>query len=595
MAGIIRLRSARPRTLRVWFWTVFLTLVIAAVAILPVPAVLRARSNSSVANNFADSLQAARQVIVSADQPSATPPAELAALAMPVLRLERAGQVLTAATQQYAFQASIASVLPAWPRPNCLSIRQNGYTLVGINDDQLLIPASVQKLLTAAALLEHLDLNERLTTRVLSNVRPVNGVLEGDIWVVGGGDPLLATESYADLHSRQPQLFTDVEDLTDALLAQGITSIRGRIVGDESRHDTVRYVESWPARYITQFNTGPLSALTVNDGLVTLGFAPLAATEPALEVVKLLGDLLLVRGVSLDVSYETGRAPANAVLLAEVKSPTVRQMIQQMLRESDNNTSEILLRELGLRVNGVGSTAAGAQVVTETTSDLLRQDRQQSSLPAPVVIDGSGLDRGNLVSCAQLTELLDYYGQDSIIGQGLPVAARSGTLSHRFRGHAAAGALTAKTGLLTGVNALAGFLETPTGTFTFSQIVNGVPRGSRIGIETQEELVETLLMHPVDCVYAQAQLAAAWRGDAQPESAPGPVANSPSTCGWFPPPEPEPEVELADDTVGPTAGEETVTGEETVADDESTDDETTTDASAETATDSETAAADPAS
>ncbi len=524
---------------RVWLWALALASLTVALAALPLVPLLQKRTDARIAESYATALTEQQQVIRQVVGPSDTSHSKdvtQASLTMPLLRLDRAGQLLTAATQQYAFFASVSSAYQRWPQPNCLSIRQNNQTLININGDELLIPASGQKLLTAIGVIEHFDLDERLITRVLSDSMPVDGVLEGDIWVQGGADPLVATATYAAALSRQPQLFTDIGDLVNELLELPITAINGSILGDESRHDTIRYVESWPARYRREFNTGPLSALTVNDGLTAIGFQPLITTDPALAFVELLSDLMLVRGVEMDVTFGIGKTPPDAIELASIQSPTIREMVQQMLRESDNNTAEILLRELGLRVNGVGSTAAGAAVVEQTVSELLKKlmGEKNGSSQLLVAVDGSGLDRGNLVTCAQLTELLDLYGQESVIGDGLPVAAQSGTLSHRFRNHPAAGALAAKTGLLTGVNALAGFLETPTGIFTFAQIINGVPRGTRDGLDSQEQLVRVLLEHPVDCAAAATALAAPWNGtETTVDSSDTANANTSPTCGWF--------------------------------------------------------------
>ncbi|HCB33765.1 MAG TPA: hypothetical protein DEP69_00875, partial [Acidimicrobiaceae bacterium] len=163
--------------------------------------------------------------------------------------------------------------------------------------------------------------------------------------------------------------------------------------------------------------------------------------------------------------------------------------------------------------------------------------------PPPVVVDGSGLDRGNSATCGQLVAVLESFGPDSAVGRALPVAARSGTLSHRFADHPAAGRLSAKTGLLTGVNSLAGFLKTPTGMLTFAQIVNGVPPDSRVGLESQETLVEALLGHPADCSTAVALLDAPWSSAAAASAAalsPAPATGiTPQPCIVVPaPPEP---------------------------------------------------------
>lgn len=543
-------------------------LALMVMALLPLPALLQRRTQAREAKDRLTALRselAGEFASTGEPAPGGTSPQ---APIMPVLRGDRAALVLTTATQQYALRAEVEPVMARWPQPSCLSVRHNNRQLLNVNADQPLIPASLQKLFTAAAVLEYLDANERLTTRVVSEAVPIDGVLEGDIWVIGGGDPLIATTSYIDGFTRQPQLRTEIEALADALVALPITVMRGRLLGDESRHDTTRYVESWPDRYRARFSTGPLSALTVDDGLAAFQASVGTLPDPALEFVKLLHDLLLVRGVVMEVTLGTGTAARVANLdsddldsddldtgnldtddldttgnldttgsldtardpteLARLESPTVREMVRQMLRESDNNTAEILLREVGLRSSGVGSTTAGAAAVAQVVGELTE------GLQPPTVIDGSGLDRGNAATCAHLTEVLDYFGPDSIVGTGLPVAAESGTLKHRFRAHAAAGVLKAKTGLLTGVNALAGFLETATGVLTFAQITNGVPRDSTTGSELLEELVGILLRHPIDCSAALAYLTAPW---GEPGTGDGGIASGggdggiATTCG----------------------------------------------------------------
>ena len=119
------------------------------------------------------------------------------------------------------------------------------------------------------------------------------------------------------------------------------------------------------------------------------------------------------------------------------------------------------------------------------------------SQPAPTVMDGSGLDRGNQVTCSFLAALIDRLGTGSAVLAGLPGAAQTGTLSHRFGEHPVAGRLHAKTGLLTGVNSLAGFVETDNGTVVFVQILNNVPAKGRLGLELQESLAGQLLRYPV--------------------------------------------------------------------------------------------------
>ena len=80
------------------------------------------------------------------------------------------------------------------------------------------------------------------------------------MWLVGGGDPLLTTQDYVHTFRRPPEPVTSLEALADRVVAAGVTQITGRVVGDESRYDTQRYVASWPERYISAPEIGPMSA-----------------------------------------------------------------------------------------------------------------------------------------------------------------------------------------------------------------------------------------------------------------------------------------------------------------------------------------------
>ncbi|MCY3894794.1 MAG: D-alanyl-D-alanine carboxypeptidase/D-alanyl-D-alanine-endopeptidase [Acidimicrobiaceae bacterium] len=471
--------------------TAVLALLTAAAGLLPTVAAVRMNSSADDAAAHAASLRT--PVLASTlDEPAPDGEAGTGAAAstLPLLRAERAPDALWRAAQQHHIGTEMTAFSSDWPEPHCLAIWIDGVEAFSSNPDPV-IPASVQKLVTAAAALAVVDADERLVTRVLTDTEIVGGVLDGTVWVVGGGDPLIMTQSYADSHRRQPQLRTPMESLADDLVALGIETLRGNLIADESRYDTTRFPETWPQRYITQLNSGPLSALNLNDGITGFTTTLSAAEHPARWFVSTLADLLRVRGVAVDVEIDVSAAPSGLSEIARLTSPPLVEIIQQMLRESDNTTAEMMLREIGLRSAGAGSTPAGAAAAERIVSDLLPDQSR------PAVVDGSGLDRQNMVTCSFLAALLDHYGPESAFAAGLPVAARTGTLSHRFAEHPAAGRLHAKTGLLTGVNALAGFIETDSGTVTFAQMLNGVSPEGRLGLELQESLAGQLLRYPV--------------------------------------------------------------------------------------------------
>src|SRR5206468_4167582 len=157
------------------------------------------------------------------------------------------------------------------------------------------------------------------------------------------------------------------------------------------------------------------------------------------------------------------------------------ELVDDMLLNSDNTTAELLLRELGLRVRGAGTTDAGRGVVVDTLNQL--------GLPTSGVdvLDGSGLAHGDRVTCRLLVAILDSAPSRALITRGLPIAAQTGTLYKRFLATPVAGHLRAKTGSVTGVAGLAGFADGADGrslTFAFEQ--NDV--GSTEGEARQDEL-----------------------------------------------------------------------------------------------------------
>lgn len=166
-------------------------------------------------------------------------------------------------------------------------------------------------------------------------------------------------------------------------------------------------------------------------------------------------------------------------------------VVGQMLRESDNLTAELLVKELGWRAGGKGTTAAGLPVVRDALAGM--------GLPVEdlTTVDGSGLDRSDRASCSLLMAALARGGPSGPMAAGFPVAARDGTLAKRFHGSPAAGRLRAKTGALAGVVGLSGFVEPIDGgsPLIFSLIANELPRDA-LGRALQEQVGGILADYP---------------------------------------------------------------------------------------------------
>lgn len=414
----------------------------------------------------------------------------VASLEAPILSPRRLPALLVEPIGRARLVQALHGISSSGPQAACLLVTQADQLLYEHQADLPLAPASGLKLLTATAVLAHLDPGERLRTTVQAAAAPAGGVVDGDLWLVGGGDPVLGTQPWAAHFTRQPALFTPLEALADRVVEAGVSEVRGRVVGDEGRYDSVRAVPSWPARYLRANEVGPLSALSVNDGFASWEGTGEVFADPPAGAAGVLTDLLRQRGVIVGGEAASGNAPGDAATVAGVDSPTVAELVRQLLRESDNGTAELLIKELGRRVAGEGSTAAGARVVSDTLTSM--------GMPTQglVVVDGSGLDPGNRVTCRLLHAVLEAGEAGGPLPEGLPVAGTSGTLTQRFLVEGLSGQLRAKTGSIRGVASLSGFAVSRGGfDLTFSFILNGIDRFDD-ALPLQEELGQAMVRHP---------------------------------------------------------------------------------------------------
>lgn len=314
--------------------------------------------------------------------------------------------------------------------------------------DVALVPASTNKLLTAAAALTVLGDGYTFTTRAL---------LDGTtLYLVGAGDPVLSTPAYEQRLRDTPRTRTDVVTplaaLADAIVASGVRDV-ATVVADDSHHDDVRFLPGWKESY--RSDIGALSALAVDDGMA----GGVRVEDPALAAAQELATLLSERGATVGATSR-GTAPGGAREVGSVASPPLADIVASMLSSSDNFTAELLVRELG----GDGTTATGTQRVVATLADL--------GVPAAGLDlrDGSGLHPEDRVTCDAILGVLQL-GLEPI-DRGLAVAGESGTLVTRLVGDPLEGILRAKTGQIAGAAALAGVVD-DADALRFAYIVNG--------------------------------------------------------------------------------------------------------------------------
>jgi D-alanyl-D-alanine carboxypeptidase/D-alanyl-D-alanine-endopeptidase (penicillin-binding protein 4) len=378
-------------------------------------------------------------------------------LSTPLLSPARLPRALQALWAQQGLDHALARAMgpgalgPSAATRSCAEAVQDGRVVYADHPDLAVLPASNMKLLTATALLDRLGPLYRFITKLEARARPVDGVVHGALYFVGGGDPLLRLASYAASVPDGGDVYTNVNGLVTALKAAGVHEVTAGVVGDEARFDPVRAVAGWPAVYSEEGDVGALSALGIDDGFATAGPPVPEGAPPPVQSAGLLTRLLRSAGIEVDGAPTSATAPPGATVLAEVVSPPLGAELGEILRESDNTAMELLTKELGLKERGNGSTAAGLAAVR---ADLAADG---FSLTGFVNADGSGLSREDRVTCALLVDVLERAGPHGLLVRDLPVAGRSGTLVDQLRGTVAAGRVDAKTGTLDGVKALSGW------------------------------------------------------------------------------------------------------------------------------------------
>jgi len=386
-------------------------------------------------------------------------------LATPLLSARRVPRTLQAPVADAALEPSLEAAIAGSPPDTCLVVEDGGRLLSPSNNVAAsLTPASNQKLLTTFVALELLGAEFRFRTTVRADAAPAGGVVTGNLYLVGAGDPFLSTDSWwAQYDDPEGRFHTRLEELADAVAAAGVTQVTGSLVGDESLYDTQRTVPSWADRLISSNQSGPLSALSVNEGFTDWpertpeSTGRVRSADPPADAATVLKDLLAARGVIVAGPGAAGATPPAAVEVAAVESPPLADIVTHINSFSSNLGAELLLKRLGLYGAGQGTTEAGAGVVlSQLAARGIPTDGVQ-------VFDGSGLSEADRLTCQTLAAVLRRAGPDSPLASSLSIAGVRGSLAERFDPDDPAYQLVlAKTGTLNDVLALSGFVESST-------------------------------------------------------------------------------------------------------------------------------------
>ena len=343
-----------------------------------------------------------------------------------------------------------------------------GEVLYAHNASLPLVPASNEKLPVAWTALILLGPSYRFHTDVLGTGERTGATWNGDLFIVGNGDPTLDAR--------------DIGQLAKKVRAAGIRRVTGRIRGDESAYDSRRGAPGWKP-YFVGGESPPLSALVVDRAQ---GWP---ALSPPLLAARALREALVARGVAVDGRHALGAAPRRAVSVAVDHSPTLATIVREMDRDSDNFVAEMLLKHLGTLDGGVGTTARGARVVLA--------EMRTAGIPVDGVriVDGSGLSSLDRLTPAALAGVIRAGMQDPRIGkvfvESFAVAGRSGTLDTRLP--RLAGLVRGKTGTTDLSCSLSGLIGDR---IVFSVVQNGHPVSFWSARTAQDRFVTALARSP---------------------------------------------------------------------------------------------------
>lgn len=410
--------------------------------------------------------------------------------------------------------------------------------------DKLFTPASLQKLVTASAALSVLGSTRRFATRLMAEGVVEGGTLRGHLYLKGEGDPVLEA---ADLEAMAASLRAQgVKAIAgDVVADDGLFQPEGRgaagwawddlawgygapvsalavhrstldvTVAPGSRPgDLLRFALTPETAYVQLQNRGRTAkagaapSLAVAGGNAGMADRWLLSGEwpvdggqttlsrsvesPALFAGTVLKEALARKGVAVEGRVRQGRTHAQARSIAVHQSPMLADLVREMNKDSDNMIAETLLLHVGVRAKGApGTWEKGLGAVR---GFLARQGWPDGRFRLE---DGSGLSRYNALTPAQLTGLLARMPADRLAYPALlislPVAGVDGTLAERLADEATRGRVRAKTGTMSGVSGIAGYVTGARGeTLAVAIMVNGFVGTAAQARALQDKLIDAL-------------------------------------------------------------------------------------------------------
>ena len=371
-------------------------------------------------------------------------------------------------------------------------------TILSHNAGKLFVPASNQKILTSATALTQLGPEFRFVTRFATNGTVHDATLDGDLIVIGRGDPTFSDAMRGDFRNA-------FREMTDSLARLGITRIRGSLRRGGDAFPDDQYGYGWEFDDQDEPYGAGVDELYVNEGFVR-ALRPSPGREPAMRNVAIrdhaatffsaLRDALVERTIALvgDIQSDTPVSDSGLTTLFTLSSVTLRQILPHLMKPSQNQIAEIFYKTLALEKTGVGSADSARRII----------ERQLTTWGAEpdgfVVRDGSGLSRHDFVTPETIVRVLDamrLHRDFAAFYESLPIAGVDGTLASRMKGTAADHNVRAKTGTVDKARSLSGYVTTADGRqLLFSFLCNNFTVPNRDVERVQDAILVWLASRP---------------------------------------------------------------------------------------------------
>lgn len=323
-----------------------------------------------------------------------------------------------------------------------------------------LIPASINKALTIASTLDKTDIDYKYHTKVYLGGKIHDGCLDGDLIIVGGGDPTLGT-------AQGPQGLNFVQEIVSALKKKKVVSIKGEIRIDSHIFPAPATIPSWQNGDLRHaYGTGCYGFNWQHNAS-----GKSAIHDPEAKFKSQLKSALLNAGIKVEDQASDSKIHGKPIV--DFKSEPISEIMRYCMKQSDNLYAETFLRTLALVSNQDASATNGADI------ELKYWRRKGCPMQGVAVYDGSGLSRSNRLTADFLAEVMVKKSTDADYVSFFPLAGIEGTLKSFLKDTPLQDYIALKTGSMNGIQCYAGYMldDDYAPTHVVVVMINDMPRG----------------------------------------------------------------------------------------------------------------------